>query len=131
MRTISRRHSVVLAMLIALGIFDVTENAAGDVWGADVAVLGDILAQAYIMVSKLKDQIDALGTQIDLMHTMLETVDPRSFDDISNLLTQSEISYGALVGGVGAIDYTVEAVNREFQSAFPADLSTAKASSFD
>lgn len=125
-RSILRKPTVLMALLVGLAVSTPVNDAKADLFGGDIPILAGILTQSIQTVLNLVQQLNALKTQITMMKTMLSRLDVSSFSNVMQTIRSSELAYNVLAGDVRSIEYTVNGVNRQFQKIFPSDVSTAK-----
>jgi P-type conjugative transfer protein TrbJ len=119
MRSLTRRH---LLIALVLGSVACPSAAHADLFGGDDVILSGILAQAIAEVSDLGSTLTNIETQVQMMRTMLSSLDPRSFGAVLSLVSDMTYSYGNVVSGIASVGYTLRAVNTAFQSTFPSNL---------
>jgi conjugal transfer/entry exclusion protein len=131
MKRVFHKRRLLLALCASVGVMGPPRESRADLFGGDLPLLAGILVQSISTVTTLVEQLNTLRTQITLIRTMLSRLNGQSFTDVSRLLADSELAYSTLMGSVRAIGHTVAAVNRDFNTVFPSDLSHAKNSDFD
>ncbi len=97
-------------------------EARADLLGGDDVILSGILAQAIAQVSDPAATLTNIEAQVQMMHTMLSTLDPQSFLAVLDLINDVTYSYGNVVSGIASVGYTIKSVNTAFQSTFPSNL---------
>lgn len=108
-----------------------SRDAAADLFGGDVAVLSQILIQAIEQTAALGKELTQLEFEVQLMRTLLSSLDAGSYDGVQRLLTGTSANYGSLTQDITALGYTLDAVNRDYRTVYPSDFRTAPAASFD
>lgn len=132
MRFRFRFHRVVaLATLIGFSQTLLPPPARADIWGADVAVLGQILGQTLVMVAQLKSMLSSMDDQLGAMNTMLSKLDGASLRSMMDLIHSNEIAYDQLTRDVNGIGYTMTSVNDQFRSVYASDYRSASSSSLN
>lgn len=131
MRLRFRLQPLARGALLAASLFTVSTDARADLFGVDVGVLTQILAESIQQVAYLIQAVGQLGTQIQLMETTLSRLDGRSYDGIQHLLTDTSNNFSALTRDINAVGYTLDDINRNYRTAFPSTYQMAPTESFE
>lgn len=76
--------------------------------------IAEVVANTLTQIERMKDQIN---NQIQT----LKSLDPRTFNELKNLITNGKLTYDALQKDVQSIGYNIGAVNNNFRQVFPKD----------
>ncbi len=122
------RRVVTFAALIGVTQMVSPPVARADLWGADVAVLTQILGQTLLMVGQLTSMLNSLGSQLRAMNTMLSKLDGASLSSMMDLIRSNEIAYEQLTRDINGIGYTMTSINDRFRSVYASDYRSTSSS---
>jgi conjugal transfer/entry exclusion protein len=126
MRSLSRRRALLAA--VGAAIAGATTTAApparADLWGGDLPLLTGILAQAIVEVINLGSMLAQIVEEVNLLKSMMAQLDPSSFGSLLSFVQQSQMAFATLTSGVHAMSYSLQRVDTQFQSLFPASPTT-------
>jgi len=74
-------------------------------------------------VANTLQQIEQMKTQIQNQLEMLKSIDPTSFTSLMALIDQGKLTYGMIRNDVDSLGFSVQEINRDFDSLFPRDKS--------
>jgi len=111
--------SAVPVLVCALGgvshaqwaVIDPTAIAEAIANGIEIA---EVVTNTLTQIERLKDQI---SNQIQT----LKSLDPRTFNELKDLITNGKLTYDSLQKDLQSIGYNIGAVNNNFRQLFPKD----------
>ena len=128
MRRILRRR--LFAVAAALGLVATPRAVQADLFGGDDVILSGILTQAIMQVVDLAQTLSNIEMQVQMMQTMLGSLDPKSFMAVLHLINDVTYSYRNVVSGISSVGYTLKGVNTAFQSTFPSKVAAVPFANF-
>lgn len=111
----------VVVALVGLGAAARAQWAVVDAGNIAQSVL--TAANTAKTVANTLQQIEQMKTQIQNQLQTLKSIDPTSFNSVTNLIGQGKLTYAMIRSDVDSLGFSVQDINRDFDGLFPKDRS--------
>lgn len=119
-----KRLALSCSVFVALSGLAATARAQWAVVDAgNIAQSVLTVANTAKTVANTLQQIEQMKTQIQNQLQTLKSIDPTSFNAIMALIDQGKLTYGMIRNDVDSLGFSVQEINRDFDSLFPRDKS--------